>query len=404
MTDLFGRLAPGVDLDAARAELRAAAYRDGQRASRGLSKEGRLSDRRGAAARSDHLAGANRPAGAARGVGAGVRHRVLERRQPDPRAVGAARRRARDPRGARRQRGRAAPHAAGGEPGALRRRRRARRRDRLADGRGAGAVRGALLGARAGPVGRCHACCGSASALALVAAVLLAFVPRLPSAESSNGFGLSNGSVRITSGTNRRLRLFAVTQIAASFVLLAGAGTLLTTLFALQRARTGMNTHNVLALHVPVNYERPRGAVAAALQGSGAAHQRAARRRAGRRSARSCRGARPAPSSPRSSPSRATPRPTAKRIRARRFRTVSPGFFASLGVPIIAGRDFNANDRGDSEKVVIVSQSLAQRLFPEPGRGESPADVDRSGHEIHRREHRTDGGSSASPPTSTTRT
>jgi hypothetical protein len=47
-----------------------------------------------------------------------------------------------------------------------------------------------------------------------------------------------------------------------------------------------------------------------------------------------------------------------------RFRTVSPGFFASLGVPIIAGRDFNANDRGDSEKVVIVSQSLAQRLFP----------------------------------------
>jgi ABC-type antimicrobial peptide transport system permease subunit len=47
-----------------------------------------------------------------------------------------------------------------------------------------------------------------------------------------------------------------------------------------------------------------------------------------------------------------------------KFRTVSPGFFAALGVPIIAGRDFNASDRSDSEKVVIVSQSLAQRLFP----------------------------------------
>ena len=47
-----------------------------------------------------------------------------------------------------------------------------------------------------------------------------------------------------------------------------------------------------------------------------------------------------------------------------KFRTVSPKFFASLGVPIIAGRDFNANDLTDSEKVVIVSQSLAQRLFP----------------------------------------
>src|SRR4029079_4245319 len=51
-------------------------------------------------------------------------------------------------------------------------------------------------------------------ALAVVASVLLAFVPRLPSAQASHGFGLSNGSLRITSGTSRRLRLFAVTQIA----------------------------------------------------------------------------------------------------------------------------------------------------------------------------------------------
>src|SRR5204862_2585043 len=47
-----------------------------------------------------------------------------------------------------------------------------------------------------------------------------------------------------------------------------------------------------------------------------------------------------------------------------RFRTVSPGFFASLGVPIIAGRDFSDADRADAEKVVIVSQSVAQRMFP----------------------------------------
>ena len=64
-------------------------------------------------------------------------------------------------------------------------------------------------------------------ALALAAATLLAFVPRLPSAEASSGFGLSNGSARLTTGTNRRLRAFAVLQIAASFVLLAGAGMLL---------------------------------------------------------------------------------------------------------------------------------------------------------------------------------
>jgi ABC-type antimicrobial peptide transport system permease subunit len=46
------------------------------------------------------------------------------------------------------------------------------------------------------------------------------------------------------------------------------------------------------------------------------------------------------------------------------FRTISPNFFASLGVPVLAGRDFNDSDRSDSEKVVIVSESLARRLFP----------------------------------------
>jgi hypothetical protein len=47
-----------------------------------------------------------------------------------------------------------------------------------------------------------------------------------------------------------------------------------------------------------------------------------------------------------------------------RFRTVSPGFFDSIGVPIIGGRDFSDADRRDADPVVIVSQSLAQRMFP----------------------------------------
>lgn len=47
-----------------------------------------------------------------------------------------------------------------------------------------------------------------------------------------------------------------------------------------------------------------------------------------------------------------------------RFRTISPGFFAALGVPILEGRDFDASDREGGEPVVIVSQSVAQRLFP----------------------------------------
>ena len=45
-------------------------------------------------------------------------------------------------------------------------------------------------------------------------------------------------------------------------------------------------------------------------------------------------------------------------------RFVSPGFFRTLGIRIVAGRDFTPEDREGAEKVVMVSQSLAQRLFP----------------------------------------
>src|SRR5262249_34879606 len=45
-------------------------------------------------------------------------------------------------------------------------------------------------------------------------------------------------------------------------------------------------------------------------------------------------------------------------------RNVSPGFFAALGIPIVAGRAFNAADRVGAERVVIISARLATQLFP----------------------------------------
>ena len=199
--------------------------------------------------------------------------------------------------------------------------------------------------------------------LALVSAVLLAFVPRLPSADATNGFGLSSGSVRITTGTNRRLRVFAITQIAASFVLLAGAGMLITTLIALQRTQPGMNTHNVLAVNVPVNFERPpsqtlpfyREMIRQIGELPGV-EQVALGTAVPWRDAGSFFAAQFIVEGYKKADGEDDPRAN--------FRTVSPGFFRSLGVPIVAGRDFNADDRNDGEKVVIVSESLAKRMFP----------------------------------------
>jgi putative ABC transport system permease protein len=45
-------------------------------------------------------------------------------------------------------------------------------------------------------------------------------------------------------------------------------------------------------------------------------------------------------------------------------RIISPGFFATLGLPLIEGRDFNEADRDGAEPVTIISQSVARRIFP----------------------------------------
>ena len=198
--------------------------------------------------------------------------------------------------------------------------------------------------------------------LAVAAAVLLAFVPRLPSADAVGGLGLSSGSVRITSGTNRRLRLFAVMQIAASFVLLAGAGMLLTTLIALQRTQTGFETRQVLAVHVPVmSSGRTPDQTRSFYQDM--------MRQVGQ-----------LPGVERVSLGSSVPwrdgccdgqfsvegyaKADGEDDPRAQWRTASPGFFATLDVPIIAGRDFTDDDGRSSDNLVIVSQSLAQRMFP----------------------------------------
>ena len=201
--------------------------------------------------------------------------------------------------------------------------------------------------------------------LAMAAAVVLAYIPKLPSTQSATA-GITNGGVKIAPSTNRRLRVFAMTQIAFSFVMLAGAGTLLATLVALQTANTGINTHQVLAFDLPmpsvsVNakeitfYEEVTRRVGALPGVEGVAlGSFVPWRDAGMfpRFQFTADGYVRAPDEE---------KPHA------RFRIVAPRFFAVLGVPLLAGRDFTDADRRDSEPVVIVSESVARRLFPSDG-------------------------------------
>jgi putative ABC transport system permease protein len=201
--------------------------------------------------------------------------------------------------------------------------------------------------------------------LAIAAAAFLAFIPRLPSAASSHGYGLANAGTRITGGTTRRQRIFAVTQIAASFVLLAGASMLLKTLLALQAAQTGLDMRHVLAINVPVmSYGRTpeqvvdfyREAIRRIEELPGVNRVAVGTAVPWRDAGSFGFGLGFSADGHLRGPGEEDPRAL--------IRVISPGFFAALGVPIIAGRDFNDSDRRNGESVVIVSQSLAQRMFP----------------------------------------
>jgi putative ABC transport system permease protein len=201
--------------------------------------------------------------------------------------------------------------------------------------------------------------------LAIVAAVLLAFVPRLPSAGTARGFGRGSGSPRVTGSATRRLRVFAVTQIAASFVLLVGATMLLKTLLSLQGVATGFDMRHVLVLNVPVmSYGRTPEQIIAFYR-------------------ETIRRIRELPNVDQVALGTQAPwrdagsfgpgfefsvdgyvRSAGEQDPRAQFRVVSPGFFAALGARIIAGRDFNDLDRRGGEPVVIISQSLARRMFP----------------------------------------
>src|SRR5580700_8808219 len=196
--------------------------------------------------------------------------------------------------------------------------------------------------------------------LALIAAFFLAYIPRLPSPDTPTN-SLTGRGTRVTSSSNRKLRIFAVTQIAASFLLLTGACVLMKTLYVLEQTRPPFDSANVLAVNLPVmNYGKTDAQISefyreirervSTLPGVESVAEgfsvpwRSDDQSQGFSLQFAAQGAH---------------RQDGKDEFRAQFRSVSPGFFATLGVPILDGRDFNEGDKEGNERVVIVSQSLA---------------------------------------------
>jgi predicted permease len=206
-------------------------------------------------------------------------------------------------------------------------------------------------------------------ALSLAVALLLSFLASLP---REGGFAsrILAGATRM-SASLRRQRLqrgLVVVQIAVSVVLLAGAGLLTRTMIRLADVTTGLGTEEVLTMQVALltptelltnpaadaaakeRYEHMRREIAAlpgvieAGLGSPvplrSSNVRFDLKAEGRTLA----------------PGEAAPQPE--------LRTANPEFFRAAGIPLLRGRPFAATDGPGSAKVVIINQTLTDRLFP----------------------------------------
>lgn len=203
-------------------------------------------------------------------------------------------------------------------------------------------------------------------AVSLTCGVLFGLVPALaqPRAETLAGW-------RATGGGHYLFRHGLVAaQIGASLVLLTGASLLLRSLWNLQNQPLGMRTGSVLTATITLgqkSYAEPARQLAffeelerrlARLPGvahlglsdslppTGPAHDMiyAAIDVAGR------------------------PRLAEGTGGMVTWRIVTPGYFAALGTPILRGRGFQEGDRDPHRDAVVLSDSLARRMFP----GEDP--------------------------------
>ena len=204
---------------------------------------------------------------------------------------------------------------------------------------------------------------GFAIAIALVSSVLCGLAPALRVSRRDVQTGLRDGGRGSTGGLRDRLRGgLIVAEVALSLLLLVGAGLLIRSAIALQRTNTGFEPHGVLSARVTLpatSYTEPAriletlrriNEAAAGIPGvsSAAITSYAAMGGGGGSNGLVPEGR----------------EPTAANLINSTLRVITPGFFTTMGVPIVKGRNFNDGDRADGQRVMIVSARLAAVAFP----------------------------------------
>jgi len=203
-------------------------------------------------------------------------------------------------------------------------------------------------------------------AVALTAGTLFGLAPALHAARADMRGALGEGSRGGTAGRRRkRLRnVFVVGQVAVALALLAGAGSLREAMNLLVDSENGFNPQGLLTFTAVLPEYRYPGAEE--MRGMQEELLRQLEAIPGVRDAALM-----------SSLPRSQGNPSARFQVAGReiqdpderpevhLQAVSPGYFAALEIPRVAGRLLEPSDRAGAPPVVVVNQELVRRYFPE---------------------------------------
>jgi predicted permease len=174
-------------------------------------------------------------------------------------------------------------------------------------------------------------------------------------------------SARSVVGKHAHVRRgLVVVEIALALVLVLGAGLMTQSLLQLHRVSPGFDTEQVLSLRmllVPTKYSQPaqriaflRNVIDRVRSAPGVTHASSVHflpLSGIGSSTRYFRRDRPEPP------------PDATEGNGGEVSVITDGYFETMGIPLLEGRDFNAFDHVDGQRVVIVSETLAKQWFPD---------------------------------------
>jgi putative ABC transport system permease protein len=217
---------------------------------------------------------------------------------------------------------------------------------------------------RTGSIGVDGRVLGFTSALTLIAGLLFGTLPALRASQTSLTETLKAGA-RSLSGSLSSHRLRAtliVSQVGLTVILLTGAGLMIKSFVRLQQTSLGFRPENVLTARLALpraTYGTPPQRLAFADLLLEAVRKQPGMQEAALTSSLPFTSGNPGYLVQMYGQEEVKPG-----MPAANFRSVSPGYFRVMGIPLIRGREFSDADHGRATMVVVINETMAKRYWP----------------------------------------